>query len=381
MDKISSRERVRIALEHQEPDKVPIDLGEGRQTSIYPGPYLETAALLKLGKLEVVESPRTSIDRFDEGFLKALDIDFRRVSLRNLPEFHVLTPDGVRIDEWGIGWKKSEAFWHPADAPLKNATIDDLKNYPWPDFTDERYFKGLKEEAEFKFKNTPYALVAKIPHNAYGILSQSRQLRGTEDFFADLIINKEFVHELTERVMKCHMTLYERYLDAVGEYIDIVQTADDLGTQNGPFLSPKMYREMIKPKEMPFFKLIKNKTQAKIWYHCDGAMSDFIEDLIELGVDLLNPVQANAQGMNPQKLKEAFGDRLSFHGAIDQQRALSGGTIDEVKEEVKLRIRQLARGGGYIIAGCHAIPPGVPGENVVELFKSARKYGCYPISI
>jgi uroporphyrinogen decarboxylase len=378
MEKLSPRERVQIALAHQEPDVVPIDLGEGRQTSIYPEPYLEAASLLGLGKLEISSSPRNSIDLFDESFLQALDIDFRRVSTRDLPEYQAIQSDGSRKDEWGITWRQSGPFWYHDD-PLRNATLDDLRKYPWPDANDDRYYKGLREEAKYKWENTPYSLVAKIPHHTYGILSQSRHLRGMENFLADLIVNKEFAWELMDRVLAFHMRFYERYLEEVGDYIDIVQTADDLGTQTGPFLSPKLYREMIKPKEKLFFDSIKNKTKAKIWYHCDGAMSVFINDLIELGVDILNPVQATAKGMDPLELKKTYGDRISFHGGIDQQHVLSAGTIDDVREEVKLRISQLGPGGGYILAACHCIPPEVSGEKVIELFRSARKYGVYPI--
>lgn len=379
MKDLPARERVRIALAHQEPDKIPIDIGEGRQNSIYTEPYIRAAALLGLENVEVIKSPRNHIDRFDERFLQALDIDFRRVSIRDIPEYQRVQPNGIRRDEWGIGWKESGPFWNLVEAPLKNATLEELKQYPWPDPTDERYFKGLKEEAEFKWKHTPYALVAKIPHNAYGILSQSMQLRGMENFFADLIVNKEFATELMDRVLSFHMKFYERYLEEVGEFIDIVQTADDLGTQEGPFISPKMYREMIKPREKQFMQSIKNRTEAKIWYHCDGAMSVFIDDLVEIGVDLLNPIQASAKGMDPLAIKKTYGGRLAFHGAIDQQRVLSKGTVDDVTAEVKLRIAQLGPGGGYILAACHSIPPEVSGENVITMFRAARKFGVYPL--
>jgi uroporphyrinogen decarboxylase len=205
------------------------------------------------------------------------------------------------------------------------------------------------------------------------------QLRGMENFLADLILNREFAAALMDRVLSFHIRLYERYLEAVGEFIDVVQTADDLGTQEGPFISPKMYREMIKPREKQFMQSIKNKTEAKIWYHCDGAMSVFIDDLIDVGVDLLNPIQASAKGMDPLAIKKAYGSRLSFHGAIDQQRVLSKGTVDDVVAEVKLRISQLGPGGGYILAACHSIPPEVSGENVIAMFRAARAYGNYPI--
>ncbi len=379
MNSLSPRERVATVLAHKDPDKVPIDLGEGRQTSIYREPYLKALAVLGLGESEIITSPRGVIDQFDERFLKSLDIDFRRVSLRDVPEGQVFEPGDILRDEWGIGWKKAGFFVSPVDHPLKDATIDDLQCYPWPDPRDERRFKGLREEAEFKWKNTDYSLIAKQPNHIYGILTQSIYLRGMESFFMDLVINKEFALELMEKVLEYHLKLYERYLEEVGEFVNIVHTADDLGTQTGPYFSLEMYREMIKPKEKEFLDLIKNKTEAKILYHSDGAISTFIEDLIEIGVNILNPIQPS-EAMDPLVLKGSFGDRLSFHGGIDQHEVLPQGTPDEVGEEVKRRIQQLASGGGYILAAAQTIMPEVPGENVVQMFRTAREYGNYPIN-
>ena len=380
MNTLSSRERVSIVLAHQEADKMPIDIGEGRQTSIYPDPYLLSAKILGMDEMEVITSSRGVIDRFDEKYLRALDVDFRRVSLRDVPEDQTEEPGGIVRDQWGIGWKKSERFWSPIQQPLKEATIDDLRRYPWPDPHDERRFKGLKEEAEYKWENTPYAIVAKQPSHVYGVLTQSIYLRGMENFFMDLVINKEFALELLQKVLEYHVKIYVRYLEEVGAFINIVHTADDLGTQTGPYFSLEMFREMIKPKEKEFFDALKNKTEAKILYHSDGAISSYIDDLIEIGVDILNPVQPS-EAMDPAALKTSFGDRISFHGGIDQHRVLPQGSVGDVETEVKKRIRQLAPGGGYILAAAQTIMPEVPGENVVQMFRTAREYGNYPIEI
>ena len=379
MDSLSSRERVNLCLEHQEPDRVPIDLGGGRQTSIYLEPYLKTGERLGLGQLDVALSPRDVVDRFDERFLKSLDIDFRRVSLRDVPEDKVLEPNGMRRDVWGIGWKNTGAFWSPVDHPLKDATIDDLQRYPWPDPMDERRFKGVREEAEFLYRNTPYALIAKEPSHIYGVLTQAIYLRGMENFFVDLAMNKEFASELMEKVSEYHLRLYGRYLEEVGEFVQIVHTSDDLGTQTAPYFSLRMYREMIKPKQKELMAHIKDKSEAKIFYHADGAISTLIDDLMEIGVDILNPIEPAVKGMDPAILKTSFGERLTFHGGISQQQVLSKGTPDQVKEEVKQRIRELGRRGGYILAAAQTIVPEVPAENIVEMFRAARQYGTYPI--
>ena len=199
-----------------------------------------------------------------------------------------------------------------------------------------------------------------------------------ENFFMDLIINKEFASALMGYVTDYHVRLYENYLDAVGEFVNVVHTSDDLGAQAGPYMSLDMYREIIKPHERRFMSAIKNKTEAKILHHSDGAIASFIDDLIEIGVDILNPVQPSPE-MDPPSLKKAFGGRISFHGGIDQHRALTSGTSDDVREEVELRIRQLAPGGGYILAAAQTVMPEVPAENVICMFETARRKGRYPI--
>lgn len=372
------RERVKIALSHREPDRLPIDLGEGRQTSIYPEPYLKAAEILGLKSLQTVTSSRGVMERLDEDFLKRLGVDFRRVALRDVPEDAAPGPGGTTRDVWGIGWTKSGHFWSPLEAPLKDATIDDLQRYPWPDPADERRFKGLREEAEFKSKNTPYAIVAKMPNHVYGVLTQSIYLRGMENFFVDLILNKQFASALMERVLQYHLGLYERYLDEVGAFIDIFHTADDLGTQDAPYFSLDLYREMIEPMQRRLLGLVKDKTEAEVLYHCDGDITHFLDDLIGMGVDILNPVQPLPK-MQPSMLKKRFGDRLSFHGGVDQQRVLTRGTAEEVSSEVMRRVAELGAGGGYILAAAQTIMPEVPGENVVQMFSAARKYGVYPL--
>jgi uroporphyrinogen decarboxylase len=173
--------------------------------------------------------------------------------------------------------------------------------------------------------------------------------------------------------------LYGRYLEEVGEFVQMVHTSDDLGTQTAPYFSLEMYREMIKPKQKELMAHIKDKTEAKIFYHSDGAISTLIDDLMEIGVDILNPIEPAVKGMDPSILKKSFGEKLSFHGGISQQQVLSKGTPDQVREEVKQRIRELCRGGGYILAAAQTIVPEIPAENIVEMFRAARQYGTYPI--
>jgi len=222
-------------------------------------------------------------------------------------------------------------------------------------------------------------LIAKEPGHMYGVLTQAIYMRGMENFFVDLALNKEFAVALLDRIADYHVKLYGRYLEEVGEYVQIVHTSDDLGTQTAPYFSLKMYRELIKPKQRRLMADIKEKTSAKILYHSDGAISSLMGDLVEIGVDILNPIEAAVKGMEPAVLKAAWGDKLTFHGGISQQQVLSRGTPEQVREEVKKRIREMGQGGGYILAAAQTIVPEIPAANIIEMFRAAKEYGTYPL--
>jgi uroporphyrinogen decarboxylase len=151
--------------------------------------------------------------------------------------------------------------------------------------------------------------------------------------------------------------------------------------QTGPLLSPNLYRKYIKPRTMKICGFIRDNTKAKIFYHCCGSVIQFMQDFIDLGFDILNPVQTTATGMDPNNLKKMWGDKICFHGGIDTQKILPFGTPNEVENEVVRLIRSLAPGGGYILAPCHNIQPNTPPENVIRMFEVANKYGTYPLEI
>jgi uroporphyrinogen decarboxylase len=174
----------------------------------------------------------------------------------------------------------------------------------------------------------------------------------------------------------------EKYLDAVGPYIDLITFSDDLGSQRAPLISPRMYRRMIKPYQAEVIAAIKKRSKAKVFFHSCGNVYPFIGDLIEIGVDVLNPVQVSAGEMGDTgRLKREFGDKITFCGAIDTRWVLPHGTPDDVRGEVRRRIRDLAPGGGYILAAVHCIQPDVPPENVLAMFDEARVAGKYPLAL
>ena len=207
-------------------------------------------------------------------------------------------------------------------------------------------------------------------------------LRGLETWLIDLAVNPEFAHALMRKVSDLMLGGVLAMLERVGEYVDLLVMGDDMGSQNAPLISPQMYRRMIKPYHAEVIAAIKGKTKAKIFYHSDGNVYPLLGDYVDIGVDVLNPVQISAADMgDTARLKREFGEKLSFCGAVDTHWVLPYGTPDDVRREVRRRIRDLAPGGGYICASVHCIQPDVPVENIIAMFEEAAVAGRYPLSV
>ena len=380
MKEMTPRERVLTSLNHEEPDRVPLDLG-GLATTIEAVPYNELKKYLgirsetKLFLRDHVDPPEEILERFG--------IDTRYVRMKPPRNFKVqIDSDNSYLDEWGTRWKKPESslYWDPVDYPLKDATIEDLETHNWPDPHDPGRTEGLREEAKWLREKTDCAIIADTP--SLGIFeSASICLRGIERLMMDLILEKPFAKALLDKVADIQIEFFRHYLDAVGEYIDVIMVTDDLGAENGPLISPELYRELIKPAERKLWQFIKDNTKAYLFLHSCGSISKFIPDLIEIGVDILNPIQVSAKDMDTKRLKEEFGDRLTFWGGIDTQRVLPFGSPEDVDREVKRRIGDVAPGGGYVLTAVHNIQAGVPPENICMMYDAARKYGRYPIDL
>jgi len=371
---LNSRERVAEALSHREPDRPPIDLG-GAVSGIHNKAYSNLIRALKLD-LEVRVHPRDAqqLAQPDEVVLEKLGVDFRHVALRRVPASGELKPDASGrpyfIDEWGIKWGRNPNYYDMIDHPLKDATIDDLEKFNWPDPRNPHRFTGLREEVEELHDDTDYAIIADAFFG--GIYECAWWLRGFEAFTVDMYRRPEFAELLLDKILKLYLDFYGEYLDIVGPYIQIMDYNDDIGMQTGPLLSPTMFKKYLKPRYSRIFKLIHRKTKAKIFQHTCGSVHQLIPDLIEIGLDVLNPIQPLAAEMDITGLKRDFGDKLCFHGGIDIQRLLPNGSAAEVKAEVKRVARIGGKGGGLILAGAHNIQADVPPENVIAMFDAAR---------
>ena len=375
---MTSRERVLASLCHEEPDRVPIDLGGGT-TGIEVEAYDRLKA--RLG----YESRTTTFVRdhveVDEPVLERFGIDTRyvRVGAPHGYRMH-LAPDNSYLDFWGVRWQKpaSSLYWDMIGHPILEPTREALKAYRWPDPHDPGRVAGLAERARALREQGAYAVV--LDGAGFGAFEQGWALRGFENFYTDLVAEPEFAEALMQGVADYQIALYDHVLAATGSFLDVVMVAEDLGSQDGPLISPSTYRRMVKPIQKRVWQFIKSRTAAKLFLHSCGSVRQFIPDLIEIGVDILNPVQVAASGMETQVLKREFGKDLVFWGGgCDTQRVLTFGTPEDVEREVRRRICDLAPGGGFVFNQIHNIQPGVPAENIVRMFEAVRAYGVYPI--
>jgi uroporphyrinogen decarboxylase len=378
---LSRRERFLKTLNHQQPDRVPIDLGSvgGGITDVAYSRVKEYLGIK--GDEGTTYTTTLTVSQFDERVLQALNVDVRRVGLRGSERRpgRVEQPDGSWSDEWGIFYRKAGYYNQIVKNPLRNANVADLARHPWPDPSDPNLVEGLAAQARNLYEGTDFGLSAKSVSG--GIFQTCCRLRSMEQFLVDMLIDKSFARELLARVEESVLSLTAALLTAVGPYVQMVETQDDLGTQRAPLISPALYREMIQPRHANLSALIKKKTdgKARVFLHSDGSIFDVLPDVIDAGIEVLNPLQPHAAKMDPKGLKAAFGDKLIFHGGLDQQQTIPFGTSEEAAEDVRRVIKALAPGGGYIFAPCHNLQPDVPPENIIAVYRAATEFGLYPI--
>jgi uroporphyrinogen decarboxylase len=369
------RERVLTALNHEEPDRVPLDYWTT------PAAYEKLRNYLNIKAPETQEWGIMSNWKISEELLERLSVDFRRVYMNSAASFQTKTyPDGSTDSEYGFRGKWFGPYWEVTYYPWAEFTeVEQVEQYEWPDADDPSRMEGVVEWAKHLHEKTDYAVVGMVggPWGVFEICEH--YMRGFDRFLMDLGTNRKLAEAMMDKCMQFALDMNRVLLDEVGDYLDIVQVGDDLGHQNGLIVSPRMYRELIKPRHKQIYNEIHRRApHVKVLYHSCGAIEPLINDLIEVGVDILNPIQPLAFGMNSEGLKMKYGDRLSFHGAIDLQRAMAElGTLDDVREEVNLRLNALAHGGGYILAPAHNIQPDSTPEKILEMYDYAKKRGKY----
>jgi uroporphyrinogen decarboxylase len=376
MANMTHRERVLAALNHRQPDRVPLDLGATRSTSIVVQAYERLNRHLGSTEPPRIFSKWLNIAHPSQAMLQRFDIDTRSVGQGPPDNWQdIVFPDGAYQDEWGVVRSRPAGclYYDLTKSPFAGEVgVANLDRHPWPDPHDPGRCRGLKEEAQRLRQETDYAIALNMPG---GVVTQAQFLRGFEDWFADLIADPTFYHALLERITDLWIEMAKDELDAAGDCADFCFFGDDVAFQDGPMMSMELYRTMVKPYHARVFSYIKSRSSAKILYHSCGSVAHLIPDLIELGVDALNPVQVSAKGMDTKTLKREFGKDICFWGAIDTQRVLPFGSPADVAAEAKRRIEDLGLGGGYVLCAVHNIQADVSPENICAMYDTARQPG------
>lgn len=387
----TSFERVKAAIEHREGDRIPFDLGGSTLTGINKKAYANLRKYLGLSsdpKNIVIDDVMQQLAVVEDDVRNLLKCDVRSVMPNPSDKSPLLVPTHIEggdykfTDEWGLGWRMpvdGGLYFDMYKAPLEHATtVEELEKFPWNIPDDPARFETMDERAKkvvFEEK-TAYILGRQFA----GIFETALWLRGFENFMSDLALNPDFAEALMDIILDLKYRYWEKALEKVGNNVMLVSEADDLGTQDRLMISPKMYRKYIKPRHKKLVDFIKSKAKNKvyIYFHCCGAISGILPDIIECGIDILNPWQVNATGMDTKDFKKNFGNDITiWGGGCDTQQILPYGTPDQVRDETKRRIDDLAPGGGFIFTAVHNIQGDVPPENIMAMWETWDKYSKY----
>jgi len=377
---MTHRQRVVAALEHREPDRVPMDLGGCLASTIVTEAYPTLREKLRLAAHSATDAWKyTSTAGIDEDVRACLGVDIIHApSFAGTGSCCEIISDDTFIDEWDVRWHCPQGgHYYVQHAPFENeGTPEAVARHAWPDPNDLVRMEGAVEQLRQLRSQTDYAISLELRGR---VLSLGQFLRGFEQWMVDLVDNVPFVEALLERTTQLQVEVNEIVLREVGDLVDIVYTSDDLGGQNGPLISPGCFRRLLKPYFRRIWRSGRAATSATLMHHCCGSIYPFIGDFIELGVQALNPIQVSAANMDPAKLKAEFGKDLSFWGGVDTRNVMPRGTTEDVSSEVRRRIREMAPGGGYILAAVHNLQSEVPVDNIVAMFKAGMELGTYPL--
>jgi uroporphyrinogen decarboxylase len=383
---MTGRERVLAAINHEEPDRVPIVIGASNATGMKAGPYHGLKQLLSVTREDryIYDWPELGTILPDETLMERLHSDVRGV-FDSFPDA-TLARNAARpahssfIDDWGSGQVEvGDGTWYPGVHPLAEATtIDAIERYPWPDMDDPSRVAHVREAAADLAADGRYAILA-TPWLLFPF-ERAFAMQGLETFLMNLALEPEFAEALLWKIEERCKVLMGHFLDALGTNVDMIKIGDDLGTEQSLLMSPAMYRRILKPIHADYIAFIRARTGAKVFFHTDGDVFDLLDDLVEIGIDILNPVQSGSGQLgNLAEVKRRYGSRLAFCGAIDTQHVLPNGTPAEVRAEVRRAISTLGPGGGYLLSAVHTMMNEVPAENVLAMVDAVLEFGTYPL--
>jgi uroporphyrinogen decarboxylase len=412
--KMSSRERVLAAINHQQPDKVPIDLGSTPSSGISATGYYNLKKHLKIttGKTRVYDvvqqlaQPEEEIldlfqvdaidigrawntkteDWYDYTLFNGTPVQFPQWfhpninSVGELEAFHSdgsviakMPKDGYFFDQTVFPYFDN----YPEDYNQLSQAMDKvlwshLAHSPWKHAGEDDFWEQLREKTIQLRNSTDKALVAVVGCN---LLEWGSFLRRLDRFLVDLLRKPKEVEKLLDALMEVHLGTLEKVCNAVGDVVDILRFGDDLGENNGPLLSPRLYRKYFKPRHAQLCKYVHDHSNMKTFLHSCGSIKPLLPDLVDAGYDIINPVQINTKDMDPHELKDSFGDKITFWGGgADTQHVLNRKTPKEVKAHVKDLLDIFAPGGGFVFNAIHNILPDVPPENIVAMFEAVNEW-------
>lgn len=373
---LTPRQRVLSALDHEEPDRVPLALW-GSWYGLTDDVYSKLVDLLGLEPVEPFRPGGLhTVNYYDDRLLEGLKVDLRYIAPGSTSATSELGPDGA--DRWGLKWSKSGPYRAAVHHPLQGATFEEIEEYELPT-AGVVDVEGIERRlSEIASLDDEYAIVGRAV-SSYGFFEMSQALRKHDQLLMDLIRAPDVVHTLVDRLFTCYSGMIGCFLDAAGERLDVLELpGDDFAGNGGPLISPETFDRFFKGPYRRLIALIKGRApHIKVAYHSDGAVMPFLGRLVEIGVDVFHPLEP-LQATDMVAAKEAYGKDLTFMGGIDIRRAMTGDE-DAVVREVKTRLRQLGPGGGYILAPSNHLQGDVPPENVLTLYRAARRYGHYPL--
>jgi len=413
---MTRRERVLCAISHKEPDKVPVDLGGMRSTGISAIAYSRLKNHLGLSRghtyvydvVQQLAQPEQEILDFADSDV----VDLGRAFLTEEADWKdFMLPDGspakipsyARFQQHDGGWQALSSEGKvigvmPRGAHYLTQTVFPLQAWersslsildrlsklmeettwsafptaPWHKPLSPEHMQEIRDRAKMLYETTDYAIMVGFGGN---LLEWGEYLCGFERFMSDLLSDPIKVHALLDKLLEMHLDNLGDMLPAVSGYVQIIQLGDDLGGQHGPLISPQQYREFFKPRHKVIVEEIKKKSDLHVFLHSCGSIADLFPDIIEIGVEIINPVQTSAEGMDPVRLKREFGKDLTFWGGgCDTQRLLPFGSQAEIREHVRQRLEIFSPGGGYVFTQVHNIMPNVPPQNVVAMYDAVKMY-------
>jgi len=408
---MTPRERVLASIKHKEPDKVPVDCGAMRSTGIMGVAYNKLKKYLNISKGEtkiydMVQQLAIPEQWYLDRFL--IDaVDLARVFSNN-PEDWVdwklpdgsdsLIPAWLPIEKRGNSWvcindegiiiaemPESSYYFDQKYWPLMGKHKDDFDDLEkdlgnqmwgfmtdplWKNASDPDFYKKLREKSKKLYEETDYAIMFGFGGNLF---ETGQFLYRTDEFLMNLLTDKKEMEKMLDKLTEIYISRLEPLLEAINPYVQIIQMGDDLGMQTGPMLSPDLYKEIFYPRHKKIYQYVKDHSDLYVFLHSCGSVYEFIPQLIDAGVDILNPVQISAANMEPERLKSEFGNDIVFWGGgVDTQHTLYKGSPEDVKEETKRNTEIFMKNGGFIFNQVHNILAEIPPENIIAMYETVN---------